>query len=152
MKKRTYNSLNRDFSKERISDRLTVRERSHRMSLIRSKSTSFEQNFIAVLKIQTRKTFTTNEVSILGKPDVVFKKHRICVFIDSNFWHGWQYPRWKHLLKNDFWRKKIERNRMRDRKVTQKLRTEGWIVLRFWEHQIKKDQSVCLKKITDALK
>ena len=152
MKKRTYNSLNRDFSKERISDRLTVRERSHRMSLIRSKSTSFEQNFIAVLKIQTRKTFTTNEVSILGKPDVVFKKHRIYVFIDSNFWHGWQYPRWKHLLKNDFWRKKIERNRMRDRKVTQKLRTEGWIVLRFWEYQIKKDQSVCLKKITDALK
>lgn len=151
MKKRTYNSLNRNFSKERISDRLTVRERSHRMSLIRSKSTSFEQNFIAVLKMQTREAFTTNDLSILGKPDIVFNKHRVCVFVDSNFWHGWQYPHWKHLLKNDFWRDKIERNRMRDKKVTRKLRNEGWIVLRFWEYQIKKDQFVCMKKVTDAL-
>ena len=152
MKKRTHNSLNRDFSKERDSDKLTVQERSRRMSLIRSKSTSFEQNLIAVLKKQTRKTFTSNDASILGKPDVVFKKSKVCVFIDSNFWHGWQYPRWKHLLKNDFWREKIERNRMRDRKVTQKLRAEGWVVLRFWEHQLKKDQSACVKRVMEALK
>lgn len=151
MKKRTCNSLNRDFSKERNSDKLTVRERSRRMSLIRSKSTQFEQNLIAVLKKQTRKTFTTNDASVLGKPDVVFKKNKVCVFFDSNFWHGWQYPRWKHLLKNDFWREKIERNRLRDRKVTQKLRAEGWIALRLWEHQFKKDQSVCVKKVIEAL-
>lgn len=152
MKKRTHNSLNRDFSKERNSDKLTVRERSRRMSLIRSKSTIFEQNLIAVLKKQTRKTFITNDVSILGKPDIVFKKRRVCVFSDSNFWHGWQYPRWKHLLKNDFWREKIERNRARDRKVTQKLRAKGWVVLRLWEHQLKKDQSVCVKRVMEALK
>ena len=151
MKKRTHNSLNRDFSKERDSDKLTVQERSRRMSLIRSKSTSFEQNLIAVLKKQTRKTFTSNDASILGKPDVVFKKSKVCVFIDSNFWHGWQYPRWKHLLKNDFWREKIERNRIRDRKVTQQLRAEGWVVLRLWEHQLKKDQPICIKKIIDSL-
>ena len=152
MKKRTYNSLNRDFSKERNSDKLTVRERSRRMSLIRSKSTKFEQNLIAVLKKRTRKTFTSNDVSVLGKPDIVFKKPRVCVFFDSNFWHGWQYPRWKHLLKNDFWREKIERNRARDRRVTQKLRAEGWVVLRLWEHQLKKDQTICLKKVVDVLK
>lgn len=74
------------------------------------------------------------------------------MFFDSNFWHGWQYPRWKHLLKNDFWREKIERNRIRDRRVTRKLHTEGWVVLRLWEHQLKKDQSMCVKKIIDSLK
>lgn len=152
MKKRTRNSLNRNFSKERNSDNLTVHERSERMSLIRSKSTKFEGDFIIALKKQTRKTFTTNESRVLGKPDIVFKKYKVCVFLDSNFWHGWQYPRWKHLLKNDFWREKIKRNRTRDRKVTQKLRTESWVVLRFWEHQLQKDQSVCLERVMGALK
>lgn len=152
MKKRTHNSLNRNFSKERNSDALTVHERSRRMSLIRSKSTKFENDFIAALKKQTRKTFTTNDASILGKPDLVFRKNKVCVFLDSNFWHGWQYPRWKHLLKNDFWREKIERNRARDRKVTQKLRNDGLVVMRFWEHQLKKDQSLCVKKVIDSLK
>lgn len=152
MKKRTRNSLNRDFSKERNSDMLTVRERSQRMSLIRSRSTKFENNFISALKKQTRKTFTTSDASVLGKPDIVFEKYKVCVFLDSNFWHGWQYPRWNHLLKNGFWREKIERNRARDRKVTQKLRDEGLVVLRFWEHQLKKDQSVCVKKVIDVLR
>lgn len=151
MKKRTRNNLNRDFSKERNSDKLTVKERSQRMSLIRSKSTKFEQDFIVVLKKQTRKNFTTNDTSVLGKPDVVFKKRKVCVFLDSNFWHGWQYPRWKHLLKNDFWREKIERNRVRDEKVTRKLRMDGWTVLRFWEHQLKKDQSACVEKVIASL-
>lgn len=134
MKKRTRNNLNRNFSKTRNLDQLTVQERSRRMSLVRSKSTKFEQDFIAILKNSTHKTFTTNDASVLGKPDLVFKKHKVCVFLDSNFWHGWQYPRWKHLLKDDFWGEKIERNRKRDRKVTRKLRSESWVVLRFWEH------------------
>ena len=152
MKKRTRNNLNRDFSKERNSDKLTVGERSKRMSLIRSRSTKFEQDFIATIEKQTRKTFTNNDKNVLGKPDIIFKKYKVCVFLDSNFWHGWQYPRWKHLLKNDFWREKIERNRKRDKKVTRKLYAEGWVVLRFWEHQLKKDQSICVKKIMDSLK
>ena len=152
MKKQTKNSLNRNFSKERNSDSLTASERSQRMSLIRSKSTKFEQNFIAVLEKQTRKTFSINDMSVLGRPDIVFAKYRVCIFLDSNFWHGWQYPRWKHLLKNDFWREKIERNRMRDKKVTRKLRAEGWAVLRFWEYQLIKDQFACVKKAIDSLK
>lgn len=140
MKKRTYNNLNRDFSKERDSDKLTHHERSRRMSLIRSRSTKFEKGFIVAIKKKTHKIFITNDDNFFGKPDIVFKKYKVCVFLDSNFWHGWQYPRWKHLLKNDFWREKIERNRKRDKKVTQKLCADGWIVLRFWEYQIKKDQ------------
>ena len=152
MKKQTNNKLNRNFSKQRNSDTLTVRERSKRMSLIRSKSTKFERVFIEDLKKKTRKVFTANDKSVLGKPDVVFNKYKVCVFLDSNFWHGWQYPRWKHLLKDDFWREKIERNRNRDKKVTRKLRAEGWIVFRFWEHKLNKSQTNCIEKVLDSLK
>lgn len=152
MKKRARNNLNRDFSKKRKSDTLTARERSLRMSLIRSTSTKFESDFIATLRSKTRRNFSTNDTSVLGKPDILFKKYKVCVFLDSNFWHGWQYPRWKYLLKNDFWRQKIERNRARDKKVTRKLRNEEWTVLRFWEHQLKKDQFACVRKVLDSLK
>ena len=91
--------------------------------------------------------FQTNAISIRGKPDIVFQKDKVCVFLDSNFWHGWYYPRWKHLLKNDFWREKIENNRKRDRKTTAYLKKNGWTVLRFWEHEIKKNPKKTIIKI-----
>ena len=108
------------------------------MSKIRSSNTKFERKFIAAFKTLTKKKFQTNVALIKGKPDVVFQKDKICVFLDSDFWHGWQYPRWKHLLKTEFWRKKIENNRKRDKKTTAYLRENGWKVLRIWEHNFKK--------------
>lgn len=107
------------------------------MSKIRSRDTKFEQEFIAELRKMTRKRFQTNVASIKGKPDIVFPKEKICIFLDSDFWHGWNYPRWKHLLKNDFWREKIEKNRKRDKKITIYLRKNNWKVFRIWEHRFK---------------
>lgn len=121
------------------------------MSTIRSSNTKFEQKFIATLKTATKKKFQTNVASIKGKPDVVFQKNKICVFLDSDFWHGWQYPRWKHLLKNDFWKNKIENNKKRDRKTTLYLRKHGWKVIRIWGHQIDKRSARTITQITDRL-
>lgn len=145
--KKTKNYLNRDFKKERSDDLLPTKRRSELMSKIRSRDTKFEREFIVFLRKATRKKFQTNVASIKGKPDIVFQKVKVCVFLDSDFWHGWYYPRWKHLLKNDFWREKIENNRKRDRKITTYLRKNGWIVLRFWEHEIRTKRSKIIKNI-----
>jgi len=144
------NYLNRNFNRRRNNDLLPTKKRSELMSKIRSRDTKFEQDFIVTLRRATRKRFQTNVASIKGKPDIVFQRGKACIFLDSNFWHGWHYPRWKHLLKNDFWREKIKNNRKRDRKTTAFLRKDGWTVLRFWEHQAKNpDKSIrkILKKI-----
>lgn len=122
------------------------------MSKIRSKNTKFEKSFITHLKKSTSEKFRTHDTHIKGKPDIVFDESKVCVFLDSDFWHGWQYPRWKHLLKNDFWRNKIERNRARDKKTTRFLRRKGWKVIRLWEHQINSNVDKCLKRITTSLK
>lgn len=148
--RKTRNYLHRDFKKKRSRDLLPKRKRSALMSKIRSRGTKFEQEFIAFLKKSIHKKFQTNVTAIKGKPDIVLDK--ICVFLDSDFWHGWQYPRWKHLLKNDFWRGKIENNRKRDKKTTSYLRKNGWEVLRFWEHDIKKNIENCVKKIVSSIK
>ena len=149
--RRTKNYLNRNFKKERSDDSLSTKKRSELMSKIRSKETKFEQEIVCALKKTTRKKFQTNVASIRGKPDIVFHKYKVCVFLDSDFWHGWYYPKWKHLLKNDFWREKIENNRKRDRRNTSYLRRNGWTVLRFWEHEIKKNQEQVLREITLTL-
>lgn len=122
------------------------------MSKIRSRDTKFETKFFIALKKATKRQFHTNVSVIRGKPDIVFEREKLCVFLDSNFWHGWQYPRWKSLLKNAFWREKIESNRNRDRKTTQYLRRNGWMVLRFWGHQLKKDSGGALGKILSIIK
>lgn len=121
------------------------------MSKIRSKDTKFEHDFINLLRKATRKKFQTHITNIKGKPDIVFYKAKVCVFLDSDFWHGWQYPRWKHLLKNDFWREKIERNRERDRKTTLFLKRQEWKVIRIWEHQIKGDSERCIVRVKRGL-
>ena len=144
MKIRNY--LGRNFKRRKKQDSLSGSRRSALMSKISSHGTKFEKEFIAILKKHTKKKFQTNVSAIKGKPDIVFAKEKVCIFLDSNFWHGWYYPRWKHLLKNDFWREKIENNRKRDRKTTAYLRKNSWTVLRYWEHQIK-DPDESIRKI-----
>jgi DNA mismatch endonuclease, patch repair protein len=89
--------------------------------------------------------------TICQSPNILEISIANVVFLDSDFWHGWQYPRWKHLLKNDFWRNKIEANRARDKKNTALLRRNGWTVLRIWEHNIKKDMNKSIGKVLELL-
>ena len=91
---------------------------------------------------------------IEGRPDFAFPKAKVAVFCDSHFWHGY---RWEEQAKfefrknRQFWVKKIERNIQRDLEVTELLRQQGWIVLRFWEHQILKDADDCSGKIRSTI-
>lgn len=73
---------------------------------------------------------------VFGKPDFVFPKLKLAVFVDGCFWHG--CPRHATQPKNNaaFWRKKFAANQARDRLVTRTLRTRGWQVLRIWEHEL----------------
>jgi DNA mismatch endonuclease (patch repair protein) len=151
VRKRIKNYSGRNFKKKREVDKITKKERSFLMSKIRSRDTKFEEDFIIQLSKKTKIKFERNCQLIKGKPDIVFRKQETCVFLDSDFWHGWQYPRWRHLLKNDFWREKIETNRLRDKRVTKSLRKKGWKVLRFWEHAIKQNKDGILEKIKSLL-
>lgn len=150
-RKITSNYLKRNFKKEREPDKISKSKRSNLMSRIRSKGTKFEKNFIAQLRKKTRKGFQVHVKELKGKPDIVFKRYKLCVFLDSDFWHGWQYPRWKHLMKNQFWRDKIEANRKRDRRNTAFLRRNGWQVIRIWEHNITSDVDSQIDRILEAI-
>ena len=145
------NYLGRNFQKIRVKEKLSSSSRSRLMTKIVSKGTKFERDFIKLLRKTVKKNPKTNVPNIRGKPDIVFVKKRVIVFLDSDFWHGWQYPRWKHLLKNDFWKTKIRKNRERDSLISRFLKRNGWKVIRIWEHQIKEDPKKTIAKIANYL-
>ena len=96
--------------------------------------------------------YRKNVSNVFGKPDIVFLKKKIAVFCDSEFWHGFDWEERKKDIKShqEFWIPKIERNIKRDQEVNEKLRDEGWIVLRFWGTQIKCDVVACVDEIERA--
>lgn len=76
--------------------------------------------------------------ALLGKPDFVFPKDKLVVFVDGYFWHGHTCLKPRDSLKKGFWKEKIERNQARDKKVNKALRKDGWKVVRIWECEIEK--------------
>lgn len=78
-----------------------------------------------------------------GRPDIVFPRAKLVVFCDGDFWHGKHWAERREKLARghnaDYWIAKIERNQKRDRDVSRRLRDQGWIVLRFWESEIRQD-------------
>lgn len=96
--------------------------------------------------------YRKNDKTVFGKPDFVFKGKKIAVFCDSEFWHGYNYlvkgERFKTNV--EFWEKKILRNIERDKEVNQKLKSEGWIILRFWGKEIQKNTDVCVQEVEKA--
>lgn len=97
--------------------------------------------------------YQKNVLSIIGKPDIVFKGKKVAIFCDSEFWHGYDWENRKGDIKSnkDFWIKKIERNIERDKEVNKALEEQGWIVLRFWGKEIKKQCEECVDKIQSVL-
>jgi DNA mismatch endonuclease, patch repair protein len=129
-------------------DNLSKEKRSKVMSAIRSKDTKPEIALREALKSKGLK-FVTYYGS--EKIDVAFPTEKLAVFIDGCFWHA--CPIHSHPIgtNEEYWRKKLEKNKERDILKTEKLETEGWIVLRFWEHELK-DVDLITKRILKTLK
>ena len=127
--------------------------RSYNMAMIKSKNTKPE---ILLRKELWRRglRYRKNCKQIYGKPDLVFLIKQIAIFIDGEFWHGYNFEEIKNRLKSnkEFWLEKIERNMERDFEITQFLVEQGWAVLRFWDFEIKNDLSRCADKIEHTVK
>ena len=124
--------------------------RSKIMSRIRQRGSAMEREFVKAIRgagIKYRKN-----VRIYGTPDMILVGSKILIFLDSCFWHGCRYHCRKPKSNTPFWnREKLTRNRRRDAKVTRFYRKRGFVVLRFWEHQIRKDLNACIDKVRSAL-
>lgn len=131
-------------------DNLTKEQRRKNMRNIRSSGTTPER--VVMRELRKRKIYFAKHVSkILGKPDIVFRRKKVAVFIDSDFWHG--HPERFIMPKTnvDYWKEKIFRNKERDIQVTEELQKQGWTVIRLWEHDVKKNFEQCMDVVITAL-
>ena len=134
-------------------DRLTPEQRRKNMRAVKNKDSLIETILRKELWSRGLR-YRKNYNKIIGKPDIVFIGKKVAVFCDSEFWHGYDWEHKKEEIKSnrEFWIPKIERNMQRDIEVTQTLTEDGWIVLRFWGSEIKKQLSYCADKIEKAVK
>ncbi|MDO5972208.1 very short patch repair endonuclease [Flavivirga aquimarina] len=126
----------------------TTKKRSKMMSKIRGKNTKPEIHFRRALwKKGVR--YRVDSKQLPGRPDVSIKKYRLAIFIDGEYWHGYNWDERKEKLKTnrDFWIPKIERNIQRDREVNQHLRDMGYTIFRFWAYEIKNNLKTCINDV-----
>nr|WP_262916914.1 very short patch repair endonuclease [Chryseobacterium aahli] len=93
--------------------------------------------------------YRKNNKTVFGKPDLTFKKIKLAIFVDGEFWYGkdWDVRKKDHKTNIEFWSKKIERNIERDKEVNEELTKQGWTILRFWGKEIEKDLLNCFTQI-----
>lgn len=124
----------------------TTKVRSKTMSKIRGKN--------SVPELMLRKAiwnanirFRIHHSGLPGKPDLVIDKYKLAVFVDGDFWHGYNWHTRKPKTNQGFWIPKIERNMQRDRFANEALSDMGYTVMRFWEHEVKQNVNACVNQI-----
>lgn len=128
-----------------MPDNLTPEQRSYCMSRIKGKDTGLEVRIRSALHKRGLR-FRKHLKELPGRPDIVFSRARVVVFVDGDFWHGYRFPSWEHKV-SDFWKKKISKNRERDIRNHRKLQKMGWAVIRLWQNDIERDFDGCIRKI-----
>ena len=133
-----------------MTDVHTKQQRSYNMSRIRGKDTKPE---VRLRKHLWSKGVRGYRVSykLAGKPDIAFPKYRVAVFVDGCYWHKCPQCFQRPETNKEFWEMKLDRNVERDQEVNSTLQSDGWTVLRFWEHRVRKDVSSCSREIKNAL-
>lgn len=135
-----------------MADVFTKAKRSEVMSRIRGRGNKETELALAALMRRHGIKGWRRHQPVFGKPDFVFRRHRLAVFVDGCFWHGCPLHATKPATNRAFWRKKLARNKARDRLVTRTLRCAGWRVLRIWEHELaRKREARLLVKLWKAL-
>jgi DNA mismatch endonuclease (patch repair protein) len=121
------------------------------MSKIKSTNTCLEVSFRKLLSKNKIRGYRLH-YKIIGKPDIVFPAKKVVIFIDGDFWHGYNWKKLGKVPPKKYWQAKIERTMARDKIYTRQLRKEGWKVIRIWEHNLKKNPEIYPLKIKNALR
>jgi DNA mismatch endonuclease (patch repair protein) len=132
-----------------MADVFDKKTRSRIMSSISSTNTKPELFLRKILRAKKLRFSTYSKLP--GTPDIVFRKNKLAVFVDGEFWHGYNWLKKGKTPKSAFWKRKILRNIARDKKVNRELRRMGWRHVRVLDSQVMKKQSYVLSRIMRSL-
>jgi DNA mismatch endonuclease (patch repair protein) len=133
-----------------MADTFTKEERSRIMAKVGSKDTKPEVAFRRMLYrggVRYRLHYPID-----GKPDIAIPSRRVAVFIDGCFWHRCPKCFRAPASNKRYWNLKIERNVRRDRAVNRSLKSQGWQVIRAWEHEVRDKPKAAVKRVIASLR
>ena len=126
-----------------MKDTLTVEQRSSLMSKVRSKGNRSTELLVkSVLQEREITGWTRHPSDVPGRPDFYFPDRRLLLFVDGCFWHACPLCGRIPKTRVEFWKSKIDGNRRRDQSLTRSLRSNGYHVMRVWEHALRDDRWV----------
>ncbi|RZB30050.1 MAG: DNA mismatch endonuclease, patch repair protein [Desulfobacteraceae bacterium Eth-SRB1] len=129
-----------------MTDTVSKKKRSEIMKANKPKGNkSTELKLIQLFKQLGLKGWRRNYKIVGAIPDFVFLKKRIAIFADGCFWHGHNCRNLTPKQNSEYWQKKIENNRIRDKQINERLERKGWKVIRIWECEIKEKNKEKLK-------
>lgn len=135
-----------------MADVFTRSKRSEIMSRVRGRGNKATEGALVKIIRKNHITGWRRHTKLFGKPDFVFRKNRLAVFVDGCFWHGCPKHSSHPATNRAFWEKKLKKNKDRDRLVTRTLRKSGWHVLRIWQHELnRKSEMRCANRVRRAL-
>jgi DNA mismatch endonuclease, patch repair protein len=132
-----------------MPDNWTSETRSRLMARVRTRDTAPEMTLRRALWASGSRGWRLQAKELPGRPDLVFRRARLAVFVDGAFWHG--HPDYYHGQSGAFWDAKIARNRARDEQVNRELRELGWRVIRFWDFEVEAAPEQCVDRVRAAL-
>ena len=131
-----------------MSDRISAEHRSWNMSRIKGKDTKIE---VVVRQYLFSKgfRFRKNDKRFTGKPDVVLPKYKTVIFVNGCFWHMHEGCPQARLPKTNtqFWKDKLEKNVLNDKKHVTELQQNGWKVITVWECELEKNFEPTMERI-----
>ena len=134
-----------------MSDIFSKEKRSAVMRAVKSRNTKTTELKMIEIFRKSHITGWRRTYPLVGKPDFVFPKKRIAVFIDGCFWHGHDCRNVTPSAHAEFWNKKRSYNKQHDALVTDALTKKGWTVIRIWECELKKKNESLLNIKMKAL-
>lgn len=133
-----------------MPDVFTKKKRSQVMAAIRSRGNKDTELKLAAIMRAAGITGWRRHQPVLGRPDFVFPRARLAVFVDGCFWHGCPKHGRNPGTNQKYWLPKLRRNKERDAAVARQLSRAGWSVIRLWEHHLANPDAVS-RRITRAL-
>lgn len=134
-------------------DKISPSARSRNMSRIRSTGNMTTEKRLRAYLVRSRLSgWHIHGSNLIGRPDFVFHRQKVAVFVDGCFWHA--CPRCGHTPKSNqrYWSPKLLRNRNRDKKASRQLRRNGWNVVRLWEHEIRDTPTKVITRVRLSIK
>lgn len=131
-----------------MADIFSKKKRSQVMAAIRSTHNRSTEIKLATILRTNKISGWRRHLQIVGRPDFVFKKENVVVFVDGCFWHGCPSHGRNPDSNQDYWITKLARNKRRDRNNARMLKKRGWRVVRFWQHDLEFESRVVTRLLT----